>query len=58
VKPPPPRRAGGPASAGSKIAGARANLAEAGLGEFAEVRDGDARETLPLGQGTEYSVRF
>jgi predicted O-methyltransferase YrrM len=29
-----------------KIAKARANLAEAGLGEYAEIRDGDARETL------------
>ena len=29
-----------------KIAAARANLEEAGLGEYAEVRAGDARETL------------
>ena len=30
----------------AKIAMARANLAEAGLGEYAEIRDGDARDTL------------
>ena len=30
----------------AKVATARANLAEAGLAEYAEIREGDARETL------------